>query len=192
MNIHIRHIICLFVSLVLGVASSGCDALYRFLDKEGAEEKALIGAVIPHEKNDTIAEVQELLHLYGYHVGKIDGILGLRTRNAVEKFQQDNGLEPTRFVDQATWKKLSIFKTNGLVVDRKINVRFVQTLLNEAGFKLGNIDGKMGPRTKLAVRQFQKAQGLKVDGKIGYRTLNKLNAFIPKRGQSQSLEISSD
>lgn len=173
------------VYLLICLVFSGCDALYRLLDKEGAEEKALVGDVIPFESNQTVEEVQTLLYLYGYNVGKIDGILGLRTRNAIEKFQKDNGLETTRFVDQATWEKLSLFKNNGLVVDGKLDSRLVQTLLKKAGFNPGKIDGKIGPRTREAVLAFQKAHDLKVDGKIGYQTLGKLALFLGEVEQNE-------
>lgn len=180
-----RSTVCLLICLLGVFLSGGCDFLYRLLDKEGAQEKALIGDVVPFEKNLIVEEVQALLHIYGYNTGKIDGVLGLRTRNAVEKFQADNGLDTTRFVDEATWEKLNVFKENKLIVEGKLNIRFIQTLLKEAGFDPGNIDGKMGPRTKRIVLEFQEAHQLKVDGKIGYQTLSQLAAFITTETQDE-------
>lgn len=169
---------CFFMCLALCSAFAGCDFLYRLLDKKGAEEKAIVGEITPFEKNPVIEEVQTLLYLYGYDTGKADGVLGLRTRNALEKFQRDNGLEPSRVVDKATWEQLNAFKEKGLIADRQLNVRLVQTLLKKAGFDPGNIDGRMGPKTRAAVEKFQKAHQLKVDGKVGYQTLTKLAVFI--------------
>ncbi len=163
----------------------GCDALYRLLDKEGAQEKELIGEIVPYERNLVVEEAQTLLHIYGYNAGKTDGILGLRTRNAIEKFQKDNDLNPSRFIDQATWKKLNVFKENKLIIEQQLDVRFIQSLLKEAGFDPGNIDGKMGAKTKAAVTKFQGAHGLKVDGKIGYQTLSQLASFISVESQTQ-------
>jgi len=179
MSFDLRNTISFVLCLVLCLASSGCDVLYRLLDKEGAEEKALVGEILPFEKNVAVEEVQALLKIYGYNVGKVDGVLGLRTRNAIEKFQRDNALEPTRFVDQATWERLNLFKENKLVVDRNLNIRFIQSLLRDAGFDPGKIDGKAGPKTKKAIKEFQQAYGLKADGKIGYKTLDQLAAFAP-------------
>lgn len=178
MNIDFRYVACIFMCLMLCFVCSGCDALYRVLDKEGAEEKELIGEVIPFEKNPVVEEAQVLLYLYGYNTGKIDGILGLRTRNALEKFQNDNALKPTRFIDHQTWDRLNVFKKNKLVVDRKLNIRLVQKLLKEAGFNPGAVDGKTGQRTRAAIKRFQKVHELKVDGKVGYQTLSKLTEFI--------------
>jgi peptidoglycan hydrolase-like protein with peptidoglycan-binding domain len=163
----------------------GCDAIYRLLDEQGAEEKVLVGEITPFENNPKVEEVQTLLSLYGYDVGMIDGVLGLRTRNAIEKFQKDTGLEPSRFADKATWEKLCVFKDNGLIADQQLNGELVQTLLKKAGFSPGTIDGNIGARTRDAARAFQKAKGLKVDGKIGYQTLNALAKYLPDIASDQ-------
>lgn len=157
---------------------TGCDLLYHLLHKEGAEEKELLGDIVPFQKNPAVEEVQALLSIYGYSPGKADGVIGLQTRNAVEEFQRDNGLKETRFVDRATWEKLTVFKENNLVVQNKLNVKLVQTALKEAGFDPGALDGKMGTRTKKAIIAFQNAVGLKADGKIGYKTLLKLSEVL--------------
>lgn len=46
----------------------------------------------------------------------------------------------------------------------------IQTALRNAGFYAGNIDGKIGPKSKKAIEDFQQANGLKVDGKVGPKT----------------------
>ena len=152
----------------------GCDAIYRMLDKEGAEEKELVGEIIPFEQNSKIREIQSLLRVYGYKPGPVDGALGLHTRNATERFQKDNSLKVTRFMDKETWIMLNIPVQKGLVVDYEIDMTRVQEVIKEAGFDPGAIDGKPGPKTKKAVMSFQEAYGLGVDGKIGFQTLFKL------------------
>jgi len=147
----------IFISFSLTLTASGCDQIYRMLHKEGAEEKEIVGVAMPFEKNHTIEEVQKLLDLYGYNPGKADGILGRRTRDAIERFQQDNNIEPSRFVDQRTWEKLSLFVENGFVVEGELNNKQLQSTLKAAGFDPGPIDGKIGPRTKRAIIAFQKA-----------------------------------
>ena len=170
--------------LVLCFFVTGCDLLYHMLHKEGAEEKELLGDSVPFQKNPAVAEVQALLSVYGYSPGKADGVIGLQTRNAVEEFQRDNGLEETRFVDKATWEKLMVFKENDLVVKNKLNIKLVQAVLKEACFDPGAIDGKMGTKTKNAIMAFQKASGLTADGKIGCKTLAKLSEVSPAREEA--------
>jgi len=53
----------------------------------------------------------------------------------------------------------------------------IQIALKNAGFYTGEIDEKFGHKTKKAVEEFQKANGLKVDGKVGPNTWNKLKAY---------------
>jgi len=128
------------------------------------------------------------LSIYGYSPGKADGVIGLQTRNAIEEFQRDNGLKETRFVDKATWEKLMVFKDNNFIVKNKLNVKLVQTALKEAGFDPGVADGKMGTKTKKAVIAFQNSVGLKADGKIGYKTLVKLNdVLFPQQGAGRQI-----
>jgi len=164
--------------LILGLLT-GCDAIYRLLQKEGAQEKELLGEILPFERNEQVQEVQHLLKLYGYRIGNADGILGANTRDAIQSFQKDLGLKPTRFVDHDTWNMLHVFDGYGLVQDAKVNFSAVQQALTNAGFDPGPVDGKPGRKTFSAIRSFQEAKGLKPDGKVGFRTLWYLADHLP-------------
>ncbi|MDD5116506.1 MAG: peptidoglycan-binding protein [Candidatus Omnitrophica bacterium] len=54
----------------------------------------------------------------------------------------------------------------------------IQTALKNAGFYAGNIDGKIGPKSKKAIEDFQSANGLKVDGKVGPQTWGVLAKYL--------------
>jgi len=54
----------------------------------------------------------------------------------------------------------------------------IQTALKHAGFYTGNIDGKLGAKSKKAIEDFQKANGLKVDGKVGPKTWEALGKHL--------------
>ena len=157
----------------------GCDAVYRAIQKEGAEEKDLVGEISPFHRNEKVAEVQKLLKTYGYRVGSVDGVLGATSRDAVEQFQLDNDLPASRFVDKATWAALIKLEQCGLVYDGDLVPKAVQQALREAGFNPGSLDGKMGQMTKTAILEFQKANKLKADGKVGFLTLKKLADYLP-------------
>lgn len=172
-----RNMMRLLAALIL-FCGAGCDQVYRLLQKEGAEERELLGEVSILESNANVIIVQKLLKLYGYRVGKADGVLGANTRTAIETFQRDNGLPVTRFVDQATWDRLNVFARYGLIVNGEINPKAVQVALKAAGFNPGKPDGKIGQRTQKALRDFQKANRLKADGKIGLKTLNRLAKYL--------------
>lgn len=46
----------------------------------------------------------------------------------------------------------------------------IQTALKNLGLYAGVIDGKIGPKTKEAIREFQRQNQLVVDGKVGPKT----------------------
>jgi len=64
------------------------------------------------------------------------------------------------------------------VVDPKPSTKNIQMALTSAGFDPGKIDGKMGQKTRDAVRAFQTANDLKVDGKVGKETWGLLQMFL--------------
>ena len=154
--------------------SSGCEKIYYLLQKEGAEEKAIVGEALPLEANAKVEEVQKVLKLYGYSIGNVDGKIGPATRASILQFQKNNDLEETRFVDKATWAKLHMFEACGLVINGEVNGRAVQQALANAGLHLGKVDGVMGVQTKKALITFQKSNGLRGDGVIGLQTLSLL------------------
>ncbi|MCC7416650.1 MAG: lytic murein transglycosylase [Acidobacteria bacterium] len=59
--------------------------------------------------------------------------------------------------------------------------REVQQRLIELGHDLGQPDGVIGPRTQAAIRDFQSARGLPVDGRAGMRLLRALREGAAKR-----------
>jgi peptidoglycan hydrolase-like protein with peptidoglycan-binding domain len=54
----------------------------------------------------------------------------------------------------------------------------IQRALKNAGFEVGAIDGKMGPKTKMAIEAFQRMKGLKPDGKVGPKTWAELEKYL--------------
>lgn len=91
----------------------------------------------------------------------------------------------------STVNKYDLTKFDGIAINDKIPVTFpsvvkmgskgsdvkrVQQLLSENGYSsiVGNIDGIFGKKTDKAVRMFQKANNLVVDGIVGKNTWNAL------------------
>lgn len=59
--------------------------------------------------------------------------------------------------------------------------RQIQTALKNAGYYFGAIDGKIGRQTRLAIKEFQRANNLKVSGKVGEQTWNLLRGYLGKK-----------
>jgi len=142
-------------------------------------------------KGNAVIELQQLLQIKGFYTGKIDGDFGTGTANAVLKFQKANGLTTDGVVGNATWAKIRA--SNPLPItpqpmppelglpillpgDKGQAVAKAQQLLRAKGYYQGLIDGDFGVGTRDAIANFQRANGLTVDGKVGPQTWQKLQA----------------
>ena len=112
-----------------------------------------------------------LVNDYGYNLS-VDGIFGSRTASAVRDFQSNNGLAVDGLVGANTWRTLLTLPPYPLLRQgsRGAYVRFLQQLLESKFYPVGTIDGIFGSRTASAVRSFQSANGLAVDGIVGTNT----------------------
>jgi murein L,D-transpeptidase YcbB/YkuD len=61
------------------------------------------------------------------------------------------------------------------------NIKQIQIALNNAGYNPGPIDGKRGKATREAVKAFQRANNLAVDGKVGKKTWELLQGYLYKK-----------
>lgn len=155
--------------------------LERILDKEGFEERRLFGDTYQNTSN--IAKVQQALGEIGYNPGKIDGKIGDKTRSAVKAFQKDYGLKVSGYVDKKTWVELNKTYEKELLPFEKISIKKIQTALKNAGFDPGPIDGKSGPKTKKAIKEFQELKGLTQDREIGPKAWEELREYLLRGGE---------
>jgi peptidoglycan hydrolase-like protein with peptidoglycan-binding domain len=65
------------------------------------------------------------------------------------------------------------------------SVRDIQLRLEEHGFDPGPIDSQLGRRTCAAVRAYQKAAGLRIDGVLDQKLQNHLHFVAPRRQASK-------
>jgi peptidoglycan hydrolase-like protein with peptidoglycan-binding domain len=122
--------------------------------------------------SSAVRVLQRRMALAGDSPGPIDGRYGPLTRAAVMRFQAEHGLVVDGIVGPQTWGL-----TRSLVVSRGLGgqggsepVRALQRRLAAVGFAPGPIDGRYGLLTQHAVRRFQAAHGLQVDGIVGPAT----------------------
>ncbi len=62
----------------------------------------------------------------------------------------------------------------------KPSIQDIQQALKNADLYEGKIDGILGPNTREAVEAFQSQNSLKVDGKVGPKTWQKLKEYLVK------------
>lgn len=66
-------------------------------------------------------------------------------------------------------------------VKSRPNARQIQIALKNAGFDPGKIDAKLGRETRNAIKAFQRANNLAVDGRVGKETWNLLKEYLYKK-----------
>jgi len=94
--------------------------------------------------------------------------------NAVDKTKEKTG----EVVEKTKEKAADVKDTIKNKVSGKKgsdDVRGAQQALMDKGFNPGPIDGKMGPKTKAAISEFQKKESMKVTGRLDSDTKAKLN-----------------
>ena len=60
----------------------------------------------------------------------------------------------------------------------KDRIKQLQIALKKAGFYRGEIDSKIGPKTKKAIIDFQRSKRLKPDGAVGLKTWEELSKYL--------------
>jgi peptidoglycan hydrolase-like protein with peptidoglycan-binding domain len=130
-----------------------------------------------------VRALQRRLAGMGFAPGPIDGRYGPLTTGAVERFQAALGLTVDGISGRQTLTALSEMPKGALCPGAGYQqaggsgrVRALQRRLAGTGFAPGPIDGRYGPLTTGAVRRFQGADRLYVDGIVGIRTLRALKA----------------
>ena len=132
--------------------------------------------------NANTAALQVALKALRHYTGGIDGIAGRRTKRAVRRFQRSRHLHADGVAGPRTRRKLG--RRGRPLLGRRImrrgnhgwDVAAVQFMLRRRGFNPGFVDGGYGVGTMRAVKRFQGARGLRIDGRVGRQTLRALRS----------------
>ncbi len=147
----------------------------------------------PGEHSDKILNYQKRLKKLGYLMTEPDGSFGKDTKEAVQRFQEANGIIADGYIGPATAGALmsSEAQSSALSVgSRSSQVTTVQERLKKLGY-MSRVTGYFGEDTESAVRKFQKRNGLSQDGRVGPNTLNVLMSSSAKKASTGSSSGSS-
>src|SRR4051794_35154611 len=145
------------------------------------------GIAAAHGPSANVAALQVALRaLHRYH-GGIDGLAGPGTKRAVRSFQRRHHLTADGVAGPQTRRALGRRGKPALGSrvmgpgDRGWDVAALQFMLRRRGFSAGSVDGGYGSNTTAAVRRFQSAAGIGVDGHAGPGTLRALHHHKARR-----------
>jgi len=124
-----------------------------------------------------VAALQVAMSALGLYPHPVDGITGPWTQHAVRTFQAQHGLTVDGVAGPQTRAALGkrgkprLGKRPMHIGQRGWDVAALQFLLHERGFEPRGFDGGFGSHTQTAVRSFQSAAHIGVDGVAGPATL---------------------
>jgi peptidoglycan hydrolase-like protein with peptidoglycan-binding domain len=119
-------------------------------------------------RNHPVKTLQYLLRAHGHDIA-VDGIFGPKTDAAVRAFQRKEGLVVDGIVGPKTWSEVIIQVRSGSRGDAVRGVQEEFQFRNLSGDPSRGlaVDGIFGPKTDAAVRGFQRALEITVDGIVG-------------------------
>ncbi len=136
------------------------------------------------EKHDPeIVQIQQALRQKGLYAGKINGLVGTATRQAMAAYCEKHAIIACKNEKQAILEHIRSAKQIGAATNHsalqtsvisKKTIRLIQIGLSELGYDPGPVDGSVGERTKDAVRDFQRDRSLKPTGSISRELLSEL------------------
>lgn len=133
-----------------------------------------------------VEDVQRELLAIGDYKGMVDGVNGQRTKQAIQQYQQSNGLAvtgevSTELVTHIMYNKKikaapeftgSIDPAPAQIMqDESKKIMKVQSALADLGYDLGEASGKVDEATRTAILQYEMENGLAMDGAVNAELL---------------------
>jgi peptidoglycan hydrolase-like protein with peptidoglycan-binding domain len=144
------------------------------------------GRTIQLRYDPVVESVQRELLAAGYYKGAVDGVIGRKTKQAIEDYQRSAGIgidgKPTsglaehiRYTREVA--EASLF-TGSIDPDPAAEARAmilrVQTGLSELAYNPGGVDGQLTEQTRSAIREFQRDRKMDETGEVSGELLTEL------------------
>ena len=158
----------------------------------GTSQNSNVGysSLRPGDTGAAVKNMQYTLYELGYYDGAIDGIFGQTTSDAVRSFQIENSLKPVDGIaGNTTLSRLysskaipaaqagDLYETVWPGTAGDVVVQIQDMLAYYAYLPSDHVNGVYDGVTEKAVRDFQAAHNLKVDGVCGNQTLSVLFGY---------------
>ena len=135
-----------------------------------------------NKANQLVWEIETELADKGYRTGQIDGTLDTETKEGIEDFQANAGMEVNGKANNKVLVALRNAADNGdggevddgLVRLSPRQVWELEARLDARGYDVGKVDRVADQNTVAGVKDYQKDEGLKVTGKMDENLLSRL------------------
>ncbi|MEM8687881.1 MAG: peptidoglycan-binding domain-containing protein [Pseudomonadota bacterium] len=154
------------------------------------------GDQVRRRSDPMVRKVQEALGAKNIYGGEVDGLNGPATRSAVQTYREKYGLQGGEDGIAAVLEHLEYHRqiaeaakaaTTGSTSQLSSKtIGLIQTGLAELGYDPGMVDGKMGEKTKQAIRDFQRDRSMDPTGKPTRELLSELRKVTGLTSLSES------
>ena len=145
------------------------------------------------DAGDAVRDIQRRLTRVGFDISTdASGQYGAATEVSVRQFQEQRGLRIDGICGHQTWGAL--VEAGYRLGDRLLYLRApmlrgddvseIQEDLGALGFDAGRVDGIFGPRTVIALEEFQRNAGLTIDSICGPATVAAVRRVVRPAGSS--------
>ncbi len=148
------------------------NRLTQAYNDQVARKKAAIAQKARNEEMKKVRYAQAGLRMLGYRIGKVDGVYGSKTANAIKKFQKKYKLSVDGKINDKTYAKM-----------HRYFLKTIQRKLAYIGYKTGKADGKMGKRTLRAISSYRKTNRLAGSGFDAELMLSVSNSFATAKSK---------
>lgn len=131
----------------------------------------------------TVLELQRELNRLGFNAGPVDGLMGARTRAAIQAYQRDNQLlvdgQPTSSLlshVRATAQGRTPEPTSSSTEASSRLIADIQEVLRESGYTTGRASGRLDDQTRSAIRSYESDHGLLMSGEPSAELLRHMRA----------------
>jgi len=97
----------------------------------------------------------------------------------IDRLEKEEAAEDSGVSESVTYVSSVEIESAPVAASKPVKTaRDIQRALKNAGYYTGPIDGKLGPKSRKAIKEFQSDNGLKVDGVAGKKTKAALGTYL--------------
>jgi peptidoglycan hydrolase-like protein with peptidoglycan-binding domain len=157
-----------------GRESNSDDPLAQLILQTSGSDVSLAQPTDETPEPSLVLQAQREMAALGLFEGAVDGLPGADTRDAVRKYQALNGLPVTGIVTQPVLDHIQLANKMNEASETSVELFQVQQELAKLGYSPGQVDGRLGKQTRIAIRTFEADRGWQVTGEMSDALLQEL------------------